>query len=98
MSFQWCPSPPFRHEVRRVFVDPDLPLVARVDEVVVERAQQDAVLNVASSVVAFPPVDVVRLGPCDRCGAAGECATTIPSRQSAALGAGEPALLATEVE
>jgi hypothetical protein len=46
MSFQRRPAPSFRDEVWDVFVDPDLPLVARVDEVVVERAQQDPVLDI----------------------------------------------------
>ena len=37
VAFQRCPAPPFGDEVGGVFVDPDLPLVTRVDQVVVER-------------------------------------------------------------
>src|SRR3954470_24188642 len=71
MSGERIAPPTLRHEVGRLRVDPDLPLIARVDPMMVEGAQEHTVVDVGSSVVPADPLDVVSLGPSDGCGAAG---------------------------
>ena len=84
-GFGW-PVPAFRDEVREAVVDADLVLERlRVHEVVVEGAEEHTVEHVGAAVVAVPPLDVVRLGPRGRCGAAGVGAAAEPDDQGLAL-------------
>nr|WP_240034675.1 hypothetical protein [Glaciihabitans arcticus] len=75
----------------------DFPCVVVQGEVV-ERAEQDAVVDVGGAVVVFPVVDVVGFGP--GCGsvAAGPHAAAVAGGEGDALFAGEAALLSSNIQ
>src|SRR4051794_763424 len=102
MPGEWWSLPAGRHEVRPPVMEPDLPLLARVDAVVVEGAQQHAIVDVRPAVVAAVPLDVVCVAPGDRCPAARPCAAAVAGgdrlllrRREEADGPAEPQRLAT---